>query len=151
MKLWWLKPWKLKKSVLKITIISYLLTRSINSNHLKFTKLLISSKDYDLHKKSCKTMQIWWSYDALKFDNSRNLNEKSLLFQTNSSDSSIQTIFSLSNFKSAQKSVIWAIKRAKRSGIDKVTVIQSLIITAKSIKKSSVLYNLRYQFLNFSS
>ena len=151
MKLWWLKPWKLKKSVLKITIISYLLTRSINSNHLKFIKLLISSKGYDLHKKLCKLELIWWSYDALKFDNSRNLNEKSLLFQTNSSDSSIQTIFSLLNFKSAQKSVIWAIKRAKRSRIDKVTVIQSLMITAKLIKKSSVLYNLRYQFLHFNS
>ena len=148
MKLWWHETWKSKKLVLKIAIISNQLTRSIN---LELIKRLISSKDYDLHKKSCRTEQIWWSYDALKFDNSRNLNEKSLLFQTNSSDSSIQTIFSLLNNKSAQKSVIWAIKRAKRSRIDKVIVIQSLIITAKLIKKSSVLYNLRYHFRRFSS
>ena len=139
---------KIQEISTKIVIISNQLTRSIN---LELIKRLISSKDYDLHKKSCKTEQIWWSYDALKFDNSRNLNEKSLLFQPYSSDSSIQTIFSLLNFKSAQKSVIWTIKRVKRRRIDKVTVIQSLIITAKSIKKSSVLHNLRYQFLHFSS
>ena len=79
----------------KNAIISNQITRSINS---ELIKRLIRSKGYDLHKKSCKTEQIWWSYDALKFDNSRNLNEKSLLFQINSSDSSTQIIFSLLNF-----------------------------------------------------
>ena len=141
---------KIQELVLKIAIISYELMRFINSNNSILTKVPISSKGYDLHKKLCKTELIWWSYGTLKFDNSRISNEKSSLFQTNSSDSSIQTVFSLSNFKQTQKSVIWTIKRAKRSRIDKVTVTQSLIKTAKSIKKSSVLHNLRYQFLHFS-
>jgi len=132
---------KIQEISTKNAIISNQITRSINS---ELIKRLISSKGYDLHKKLCKTELIWWSYGTLKFDNSRISNEKSSLFQTNSSDSSIQTVFSSSNFKSAQKSMIWAIKRAKRREIDKVTVIQSLIITAKSIKKSSVLHNLRY-------
>ena len=87
----------------------------------------------------------------MKLGNSRNSNKKSLLFQTNSSDSSIQTVFSLSNFKPAQKSLIWTIKRAKYSRIDEVTVMQSLMITAKLMKNLSILCNLLHYFHHFSS